>query len=615
MRVLLVNMPWISLGRPAIGVSLLKAALVAEGFECHVAYGNLLLAGRIGRADYELVNEQISAAFFCGDWLFAQHLFGAQLDQNAYLATLRHHLGGDQRFARIMALRAHIGPFLEDCLARFDVASHDLIGFSTTFEQNLASLALAHAIKQRHPDKLVVFGGANCEGPMGQELHRSFPWIDYVVSGEADRSFPELVRRLAAGEASPRIAGVVARGSAGGPAPAPATPITDLDALPVPDYDDYFAALHALPFAAELRPALLIESARGCWWGAKSHCTFCGLNGATMAFRAKSAERVLMELESQQQRYGIGRFLAVDNILPYEYFKTLLPALKQRRLGISLFYEVKSNLKREQVELLRDAGVMALQPGVESLSTPVLRLMRKGVSALQNVQLLKLSREYGIEVAWNLLYGFPGETPEHYAETAATIEALYHLKPPGMASAIRLDRFSPNFDQAAAFGLTDVRPFALYQHLYPLPPERVANLAYFFEYRHGDGRQPESYLADTLARVAIWKANAGGDLVMQSDDDAHLDLIDTRPDRAPSRYRLGALEREVYELCGEIRGRAALLAHLRERLPAEAGVEAGLDAFLAQMVHARLMLREGDQFLSLALPAGTPPAVDGRAGP
>ena len=69
MRVLLLNMPWISLGRPAIGVSLLKAALREQGVDCRVGYGNLLLAARVGKDDYELVCERISSAFFAGDWL------------------------------------------------------------------------------------------------------------------------------------------------------------------------------------------------------------------------------------------------------------------------------------------------------------------------------------------------------------------------------------------------------------------------------------------------------------------------------------------------------------------------------------------------------------------
>ena len=107
--------------------------------------------------------------------------------------------------------------------------------------------------------------------------------------------------------------------------------------------------------------------------------------------------------------------MAVDNILDMRYFRDVLPQLRERQLGLTLFYETKANLTKEQVKLLRDAGVLAIQPGVESLSTHVLQLMRKGVTALQNIQLLKWCRQYGVTVAWNLLYGFPGETAADYA--------------------------------------------------------------------------------------------------------------------------------------------------------------------------------------------------------
>ncbi len=84
--------------------------------------------------------------------------------------------------------------FLDECMDAFDMARYDVVGFTTTFEQNLASLSLARMVKERYPEKVVVFGGANCDGVMGVELHRSFPWIDYVVSGEADLVFPRLGR-------------------------------------------------------------------------------------------------------------------------------------------------------------------------------------------------------------------------------------------------------------------------------------------------------------------------------------------------------------------------------------------------------------------------------------
>ncbi|HXM42791.1 MAG TPA: RiPP maturation radical SAM C-methyltransferase [Bryobacteraceae bacterium] len=600
MDVLLLNMPFVSLARPAIGISLLKACLAEEGFACSIAYGSLFFAEWVGLTSYELILDRISPAMFAGDWLFSRWLFPGR-DDSVYLATLRRQLtGNDADFALVLAMREQIGPFLEACLSRFQVARFDIVGFTTTFEQNLASLALARLIKTTYPEKTVVFGGANCEGVMGLELHRQFPWIDYVCSGESDNSFPSLVKRLASRQPPDGVAGLIHRHSGASCLSAPPDRIHDMDRLPDPDYSDYFAALGASSLAPRIRPALLIETARGCWWGAKSHCTFCGLNGSTMAFRAKSAARVYAELVRQKARYGIGRFLAVDNIMSYEYFRDLLPMLKHNNPGVSLFYEIKSNLKRDQIELLRDAGVLALQPGVESLSSHVLRLMRKGVTAIQNVQLLRLCREYGIQIAWNLLYGFPGETPEDYAETARTIAAISHLKPPGMAAPIRLDRFSPNYNEAEHFGLVTIHPFSMYPYIYPLPAESVANLAYFFEYRYADGRDPELYMQPVLDRVREWQRDQTGDLIKRYGGDSELTLVDTRVNGAPRNYPLNGSQREIYDFCDEIQSGSSIADFAAAR-----GAEpVSVDSFLRQLVESRLMLREGNQYLGLAVNTG-----------
>jgi len=598
--VLLLNMPFVSLARPAIGISLLKARLAEEGFACSIGYGSLFLAECVGLASYELILDRISPAMFAGDWLFSQWLFPGR-DHSVYLETLRRQLSGNAGgFATVLAMRERIGQFLEACLGRFQVARFDMVGFTTTFEQNLASLALARLVKERYPEKTVVFGGGNCEGVMGLELHRQFPWIDYVCSGESDNSFPLLVKRLASRQPLDGVAGLIHRRSGASCLSAPPDRIHDMDGLPDPDYGDYFSALRASRLAPHIRPALLIESARGCWWGAKSHCTFCGLNGSTMAFRGKSAGRVYAELARQKARYGIGRFLAVDNIMSYEYFRDLLPMLKQRNPGVSLFYEIKSNLKRDQVELLRDAGVLALQPGVESLNSHVLRLMRKGVTAIQNVQLLRLCREYGIEIAWNLLYGFPGETSEDYAETARVIAAISHLKPPGMVAPIRLDRFSPNYDQAAQFGLVTIHPFSMYPYIYPFPPEIVANLAYFFEYRYADGRNPELYMQPVLDQVREWQRNRTGDLIKRYGGESELTLVDTRVNGNPRHYPLNGKQRELYDFCDEIQSRSSIADFAAAR-----GAEpVSVDSFLQQLVERRLMLREGNQYLGLAVDPG-----------
>jgi ribosomal peptide maturation radical SAM protein 1 len=595
LQTLLLNMPFVSLSRPAIGISILKARLAEEGIPCSVKYGNLLFAERVGVEGYALINDRLANWMFAGEWLFAEQVFPG-VNRSSYIDALRENLT-DHEFDIVMKLREEVGPFLEACFDELDLASYDIIGFTSTFEQNLASLALARLIKSRYPEKITVLGGGNCEGIMGLELHKQFSWIDYVCSGESENSFPGLVKSLSAGLAVTDLPGLVYRQNGESKLAAPPDRVHDMDRQPDPDYDDYFATLRSLSIGSQVHPSLLIESARGCWWGAKSHCTFCGLNGATLAFRAKSASRVYAELRRQKERYGIGHFIGVDNIMSYDYFRDLLPMLKENNPGITLFYEIKSNLKPAQVELLRDAGVTGIQPGVESLNSHVLQLMRKGVTGIQNVQLLRLCREYGLQLAWNLLYGFPGETPQDYLETGKVIEAVCHLTAPGAVARIRLDRFSPNFDSAENFGLVSVRPFAIYEHLYPLDREVLANIAYFFSYDYLDGRNPADYVQPMLEKMRMWQENQSGDLVKQYESDGELTVVDTRPGRKAMHYPLTGLQREIYDFCDQIRSRSNIEMFAAK----QAGRDVPLDEFLEQLVSFQLMLQEGNQYLSLAV--------------
>ena len=131
---------------------------------------------------------------------------------------------------------------------------------------------------------------------------------------------------------------------------------------------------------------------------------------------------------------------------------TFCPQLSAARCDLEIFYETKANLKKDQLRTFYSSGVHAMQPGIESLSTPILRLMRKGVTALQNIRLLKWCAEIGITPAWNLLYGFPGEPAQEYARMAELIPSLVHFTPPTFTP-IQMERFSPYFDRPAEFGI------------------------------------------------------------------------------------------------------------------------------------------------------------------
>ena len=603
-------MPYGALERPTLGLSLLKARLTQAGTACDVRYLTFPFAELIGTELYQWMTYELPYTAFAGDWSFTECLYGARPDADQrYVDEVlcRSWQLDPQTVQRVLHIRSLVPAFLDHCKAAVPWGRYDAVGFTSTFEQNIASLALASRLKAAYPDLAILFGGANWEGEMGLELHRRFPFVDYVCSGEADETLPALLEHVLAGEPTNQFAdaipGIVYRASGGRSVyTGPAQVINDLDRLPVPDFSDYFEALDQSPVGAVVMPTLLMETSRGCWWGAKHHCTFCGLNGGTMAFRSKSAERAHKELTYLVDHWRIDRVEVVDNILDMRYFKDLLPTLAHEQRPVELFYEVKANLTRQQVSLLRDAGVRRIQPGIESLSDHVLRLMRKGTTALQNIQLLKWCREYGVTAEWNILYGFPGETEDDYARLLALLPAIRFLKPPTACGPVRLDRFSPYYEEPGAFGLVNIRPINAYQFLYPFDPDIQGRIAYYFDFDYRPDVDPKGHAQAVIEYVEEWRrAPETGSLRSVRRPNDTLALVDTRADASLSELTLAGLERAAYEFCDTQRSGASVAEHLREIDPAVPFTDRQVTDFLESMVANRLMVTDGKHYLGLAL--------------
>jgi ribosomal peptide maturation radical SAM protein 1 len=452
---------------------------------------------------------------------------------------------------------------------------------------------MARLLKARDPDLLTVFGGANFDGVMGAELVRTVDCVDFAVIGEGDIALPQLLSALAAGDDPGTVPGVAHR-VAGAVTVTP--PAGRLDDLPVPDYDEYFERaedLGVLSRGGHRTVRLPVETARGCWWGAKHHCTFCGLNGTTMRFRAKSPARAGSELAELARRYRSFRFEAVDNILDPDYLTTLFPALVADGTNYEIFYEVKANLTRAQLRLLRQAGVTHIQPGLESLSSAVLRLMRKGCTAAQNVNLLRWARYYGIDVSWNLLWGFPAETEADYTAQAAAIPHLTHLTPPGSAAQVWLERFSPLHAEHAG------QPERSYRYVYPADVD-LDQVAYFFENNAGDAL-PDSAYAPLQEAVRDWAAAWQADTppVLKYWSAPHLvQIYDGRRPGHEGSHTFEGTVADLYLACGE---RPITARAVRDKLGLRLPVEEVEDVF-GEFHRRGLMFLDGPRALALALP-------------
>ncbi len=192
----------------------LSALLKSKGIPVDCHHLNVRFAHKIGVPLYESICEK--RALF-GEWIFSYLLFRDNPKRAEYprlfkpvFEQVAKESGHPASFFEDMASRT-APQFLTWALTAIDWGQYKIVGFTSTFDQNVASLTMAKLIKDLYPDVTIVFGGANYDGEMGMEYFRAFPFIDHVVVGEGEEVFPRLVRYLLAGKVGAVPSGVTYR--------------------------------------------------------------------------------------------------------------------------------------------------------------------------------------------------------------------------------------------------------------------------------------------------------------------------------------------------------------------------------------------------------------------
>jgi ribosomal peptide maturation radical SAM protein 1 len=619
--VLLVSMPWATLHSPSIQIGILKALLEAKGFSvaAHHFYLDaaeyLINVENTGGNKFTCDDYRSIAGQYCnfglGDWIFAVPPYkniDIEDDKN-YCDYLKENYVSESVIESAFIIRKNVGKMVTEWLEKILDLNPSIVGFTTSFSQNVPSLLLSKMLKDAKSETQIVFGGANCDGPMAPALLKTFHWIDAAFVGESEKSLPEYVRKIIySDDAKPLsdINGLCFRnGENIQVTPQNSEPVS-MDEVPMPDYDDYFKQVVSSSLKSYILPRLWLpfESARGCWWGAKQHCTFCGLNGTSMSFRSKNVGRVLDEILSLGAKYQQTRFFAVDNIISMNHVRDLLPELKKLRddsYDFELFYETKVNLKKEQIEIMRKAGVKRVQPGIESLSTPILKMMRKGTTALQNIRFLKWVEQFGIVPDWNIIYGFPEEPMEEYDKMSKLVSALTHLSPPNFTH-LGLQRFSPYHNNPEQFGLKMEGPSPYYKYIYETDDLTLSNLAYNFKFSYADQRNLD-YTLPLRTSVDEWRKiwRPGADFLYYERGLNFLRICDNRPNLDGGYYTFRQTEAEIY-LAADAGATAGQIANLLNKSALKPVKTEEVETFLEKLTQVKLAFKEGEIYLSLAIP-------------
>ena len=290
LSVLLICPPFQALSLSSLAIAQLASLLRSHDVECSEWYLHFVFARLVGKESYNQVRDVKSGLI--GELLFVEGLHGTPQDPEAQHQLTSLHGPREERMSLLRAIEG-------ECIAKVAELRPDIVGFSTSFSQLMASLWLTRVIKRNFPGLFIVLGGAACSEPMGMRLLDAYPEPDLIVSGYGEQP----LLQLALGQPP---SGRCVRNH---------EPLL-LDQLPVPDYSQFLS--QAGEFADQDELSLAFESSRGCWWGQKNQCMFCGLNGVEIHFTAKSSARVVSEVRQLWDRYGRNLY-ATDTIMSREH--------------------------------------------------------------------------------------------------------------------------------------------------------------------------------------------------------------------------------------------------------------------------------------------------------
>ncbi len=632
MHFCLVTMPYSRIELTSVALGLLQATLERAGLVAKSIYANILFADKIGTLAYTRVS-LFRPRLAIADWTFSHLAFPEFVpDHNEYLNLVMtmnevyNPVGRNELEQLLWSVRENAEAFIDELSNQILEYQPKIVGCSSTFCQHAPSLALLRRIRDLAPEVTTIIGGANCETMMGRSTHALFPWLDYVVSGEADGIIVALtkaildkgrevpVTELPVGVFAPvhRQTGYPVDNSKQSDG-VPRAITLSLEDYPVPNYDDFVQTCEsAVNIRDTINPGMTVESSRGCWWGQRKGCVFCGFNGKGMKFRSKDPEKFVDEIATLHNRYGIDGIETVDNILDMNYLKTALPMITEAGSQYRLYYEIKSNLQRRHVKILREAGVIWVQTGIESLNSNILKLMNKGCKAYQNIQLLKWLREYGIRVHWNMLYDFPGDHDDWYEEMVELVPKLYHLQSPVKMAPLEFCRFSVYHENQEHYGLK-LRASGAFKYVYPLGGKDLDDLVYFFEDELRSAHERNPILACLVERpvfrvlkrkVEAWRDSfwyEKASLTMQIVEDA-LILEDTRPVAKSSSHEFSGIRKDIYLAADGAPEKQSLVKQFSSDGISRTEVEEICSEFVAQQIAVEI----DGRLLALAVRAPLP---------
>ena len=249
--------------------------------------------------------------------------------------------------------------------------------------------------------------------------------IDYIVLGEGEYIFPKLIDALEKKQDPKKVEGIVFKKN--GKIIITGNPgfVENLDELPLPARDLVDWRKHQCVLGKENVVATIMSS-RGCPY----RCTFCYKPLKARAWRFRSAENIVKEVE-QCYKLGIREIFFFDDNFSVDVrrVKAICDEIVKRKLKISWSFRGRVNtLDYDMLVKCKKAGCHRIHFGVETGSDEGLRKIKKDITTEQIRKAFKLCKKTGIVAVANFMIGLPGEKKREMFNTvdfANSIDADY----------------------------------------------------------------------------------------------------------------------------------------------------------------------------------------------
>lgn len=313
-----------------------------------------------------------------------------------------------------------------DLVRRVVQGKPDVFGINCSTHTFLAAVEALRDIRRSLPDTILVMGGYHATFAAEQIL-RTYPFVDFILKGEAEYALPKLLDRLEDGQPPADVEGIsFLDGDAW--VDRPLTVVQDLDALPFPDR----SLLPDLPYGYYHQNIRLtfgkfttICTSRGCPFS----CRYCSCAAfSRRRWRARKARSVVDELELLESE-GYETVVFVDDNFTLDKKRVLQICEELRARRIRLRYYCEGRVDNAPYSLLREmkrVGFDVIYFGVESPSPHVLRYYDKAISAQQAETAVADAKRAGMLVVTSFIIGAPVESR---ADVEHTIDFIRRLRP------------------------------------------------------------------------------------------------------------------------------------------------------------------------------------------